>query len=58
MEMIQWRLQTAREMAKIEKLLSFLTVLDHDVDIVIHQKTSDLASIRVKKIEKQPTHAG
>jgi hypothetical protein len=45
-------------MAKIEKLLSFLTVLDHDVDIVIHQKTSDLASIRVKKIEKQPTHAG
>ncbi len=42
----------------MEKLLSFLTALDHDVDIIIHQKTNDFASIRVKEIEKQPIHAG
>lgn len=42
----------------MEKLLSFLTALDHDVDIVIHPKTSDLAYIRVKEMKKQSTHAG
>ena len=42
----------------IEKLMTFLTALDQDVDILVRPKTSGSAHIRVKSQAKQLAHVG
>jgi predicted XRE-type DNA-binding protein len=42
----------------LEKLLTFLTALDQDINIVVHPKLSDSAHIRVEKLDKPQTAVG